>query len=76
MRNMETYLLKRLQRINSVMTQLEMSVALGVHENSIRNWMKDPASIKAGHFQDIRLLHIKLRHKIAWKEKQEAKNGE
>jgi len=70
---MELYIWKRLKRINSVMTQKEMAAVFGVHENSVRNWMKNPGSVKIEHVQDIRRLHVKLRHKIAWKEKQEAK---
>jgi len=71
---MEYYIYKRLKRINSVLTQRQMAARLGVHENSIRNWMKNPGSVKISDVQAIRKLHIKLRHKIAWKERQGARN--
>ena len=61
---MEDYLLKRLERINTVMTRRGMADELGVFENTIRNWFKNPGSIKARHIPDIKRLHFKLRQRI------------
>jgi len=56
------------------MTQAEMAAHFCVHENSIRNWMRNPGSIKTCYITPIRRLHVELRHKIDWKEKKEMMN--
>jgi len=53
------------------MTDVDAAKYLGVSAPTVVNWRKRPHTIPAGKISAIRMLHVKLRGKIAWRIKRD-----
>lgn len=71
---MEDYINKRLHRIHKVMTLAEMAEELDSSPATMMRWLQDSSVVTVDKVSAIKNLHVKLRGKIAWKEKKEVMN--
>jgi len=70
---MDEYILKRLHRLLKVMSVSELAGKLGVVPRTIYYWIEEPTKMRVHNLMAIKKLHVEMRSRIQWKEKQEAK---
>jgi len=72
---MDDYILKRLHRLLSVMSAMELAQRLEVSPRVIYKWLYDPTKMRVHNLMAIKKLHVEMRSRIQWKEKQERMNA-
>jgi len=72
---MDDYINKRLKRIHKVMTLSEMAEELDSSPATMMRWLQDSSVVTVDKVSAIRSLHVRLRSKIAWKEKKDARRN-